>query len=152
MYRHILFPTDGSECAQHALPAVEALAKAYGSRVTVLHAVQLPLNAGTPTMLGLSPGQLFNMQDLQSLFEERGHTLLAETLKPLKQAGILAEGLLSHEGPREAILETLTQQGCDLLVMGTRHHSALQRALVGSISTYLSHHVSIPLLLIPAAA
>ena len=39
MYKHILFPTDGSELALKALPHALGLARALGARVTGLHVV-----------------------------------------------------------------------------------------------------------------
>lgn len=146
MYRHILFPTDGSASSQAALATTRALALAYGSRVTVLYALQLPMQSGA--LLGLSPGQLFNARELSRMFEERGQALLGQASAEL--TGLKVETRLSHADPREAILAAVAERDCDLLVMGTRQHQALHRALLGSVSSYLTQHSPIPLLLVPA--
>lgn len=39
MYKHILVPLDGSQCAEKVLPHVEALAKAFASRVTLVQVI-----------------------------------------------------------------------------------------------------------------
>ena len=109
MYSHILFPTDGSDCAQHALDTVIALAKAYGSRVTVLHAVQLPFPSSTPA-LGMSPGQAFSVQEISDIFEHQARTLLDQTVAHLQAAGVSTQSQLSHKDPREAIQDTVASE------------------------------------------
>ena len=151
MYQHILFPTDGSECAMRALDAVIGLAGAYGARVTVLHAVEQTFSATAPA-LGLSTSQAFSAQEIKDMLERHGQTLLAQTCERLSAAEIPAESLILHQDPREAIQQTASSLGCDLIVMGTRHHGPLRRALLGSVSTYALNHIHLPLLLVPFSA
>lgn len=40
--------------------------------------------------------------------------------------------------------------GADLLVVGSRGHGALKRALVGSVAAQVSHHDTCPTVVIPA--
>lgn len=145
-YRHILFPTDGSDCARHALTAAAEMARACGAEITVLHAVRSPLPAVAPS---LNPSQTFSTQEIVDLVEQQARGLVDQTVTSLSESGIKANGLLSHQDPREAILEAASSQGCDLIVIGSHHRGALRRLILGSISTYTLHHAPIPVLIVP---
>jgi hypothetical protein len=54
--------------------------------------------------------------------------------------------------PGEEIVRLATEEGFDLIVMGTHGRTALARAVMGSVTTYVLGHCSIPLLLIPRPA
>jgi nucleotide-binding universal stress UspA family protein len=49
---------------------------------------------------------------------------------------VIREGLVGHE-----IVEEVKQRNCDLVVIGAKGHSALDRILLGSVSDYVATHV-----------
>jgi nucleotide-binding universal stress UspA family protein len=102
-----------------------------------------------PYSLGLSTSQTFSAQELTEIFEQQSRTLVEQTLAHFKQAGIQAEGVISHLDPREAIQQSVVSSGCDLIVMGSHHHNAVRRALLGSLTSFAVHHAHVPLLIVP---
>jgi hypothetical protein len=50
--------------------------------------------------------------------------------------------------PRDEILFNVKKMGVNLLILGARGLSALKRAFLGSVSDYLSRHVSIPMVIV----
>lgn len=151
MYTHLLYPTDGSDCALYALDTVIALARGSKARVTVLHALRPPFPISAPA-LGLSPSQLLSAGEISEMLERQARELSAQTVEKLTAAGLEADALILHQDPRQAIVDSVQTLGCDLIVMGTHHHSALRRALLGSVSSYIAHHAPAPLLLVPLSA
>lgn len=148
MYSHILFPTDGSDNAAEALKNVRALAQAYGAKVTVLHALQIPYPSTAPA-LGMDFTE--SLQQMTEILTENAKTTLEETVRQLRDAGLEVDSIMTRIDPREAIREALQERDFDLIVMGSRGLNALERAIIGSVSSYVLNHLhGVPLLVVPA--
>lgn len=48
---------------------------------------------------------------------------------------------------RQCVLEACEQHSVDAVVVGTRGHGVLKRALLGSLSSYLAHHATVPVII-----
>ena len=53
------------------------------------------------------------------------------------------------EGAARPELQRMSESA-DMLVMGERGHGAIGAALLGSVSTWLLHHVHVPIVIVPA--
>ncbi len=58
-----------------------------------------------------------------------------------------AERSIVLRGPRAALAEA--QQSADLMVVGTRGHGRLAAGLLGSVSTWLLHEATVPVVIVP---
>ena len=103
--RTILVGYDGSEAAQRALAAAADLA-GYGSRLTV-----------ATVQTGAGPDDV--SRTARELLHSRQVT--ARYLEPVGE-------------PAEKLIETASEIGADLVVVGRRSRNALQRLLPGSVS------------------
>jgi nucleotide-binding universal stress UspA family protein len=57
----------------------------------------------------------------------------------------------AREGdPAEVIIDVAQEEGADLIVVGARGLSALQRFLLGSVSSKLSHHAPTSVMVVRA--
>jgi nucleotide-binding universal stress UspA family protein len=141
MFTSIVWGTDGSSSADHALPLVIDLAREPGALVTVVHvdehfsgrAAQYPVLADEPELRGKVHRQL----------------------EQLHAAGIEAElRIVEHRGkhPADAIAEVAGQVAADVIVVGTRGHGRFAGALVGSVAQQLPHVASCPVLVVPVHA
>lgn len=54
------------------------------------------------------------------------------------------------KNPGEGIVKVADEEHAELICMGTRGLSGIKRALVGSVSDYVSQHASCPTILVPA--
>ena len=58
--------------------------------------------------------------------------------------------ILTDEPIRSALIEQINRGGHDLIAMGSRGRGAIRAALLGSVSHYVLHHSSIPVLIVHA--
>ena len=138
MYKKVLFPTDFSP---HSQKITECIAEIPGiQEVVLLHVTEAarPLNAGAAPVTESEPAE----------------HLLAECKKFLVSSGLTVQAdieVIGHTafqrtiGPR--ILEKAERENVSLIVMGARGKS-LHDLFLGSVSTYVLYHATVPLLLV----
>ena len=140
MFKTIVWATDGSEAADSALPHVKALAEAAGASVVVVHAVESFVS-------GYSAGL-----PIYGDTEEVKAKISAE-VDELRSGGLAVETTIMHVGtlrPAELIADAARQAKADLIVVGTRGHTALGGLFVGSVTQRLLHIAPCPVLVVPA--
>lgn len=76
----------------------------------------------------------------------RMEKLIAESDADIEISTQVRHGRTSRE-----ILECITREEADLVMMGSRGQSALSRAVLGSVSESIAHELPIPLFLMPEA-
>ncbi len=146
MYKHILIPTDGSELSQKAVQHGVLLAKAVGAKVTSITVVSPPL------LFNLEPEKFTEMPEP----EDWGYKKLMESfaqkcLDQVKTAA-LAEGVscdvmyAEHDYPYQAIIDTASNQQCDLIVMASHGRHGLSAIVLGSETVKVLTHSTIPVL------
>lgn len=145
MYDHILIATDGSELAQKGIDHGLALAKALGSKVTVITATEaFPLIYGRewqPT------------PELAKSFEEENSAAANEIFAKVKdeatKIGIAVETVHVSEMPAsDAILDAAASLGCNLIVMSSQGRSGIAKMLLGSQASRVVSNSSIPVLVV----
>jgi nucleotide-binding universal stress UspA family protein len=118
----IMVGYDGSEPAQRALKRAAEFAGEGESVIVVTAAEGLFSDARTGEIV--DPGEV----------EERDR-LLVEGRSLLAEQGIAASTLPKDGEPGDALVGAATDEGADLLVVGTRGRNRLARTLLGSVST-----------------
>ena len=98
----------------------------------------------TPLAVGADE---FFFPDASETAEQRFHHLIDEVTDETPDDGPALERSFIHGRPRHAIAEAA--QDADLLVVGARGHGAVGSALLGSVSTWLLHHVHTPVVIVP---
>lgn len=128
-FRKILVATDFSSYAERATLVAADLARTYGSAMTLVHVydpVSYPLPDG---YMLYTPGQLAQVwQELEQRLQ-RAVEFARQAGAPSVDARLL-EGLTAHE-----ITSFASEQGHDLIVIGTHGRSGLQRFLLGSAAS-----------------
>ena len=77
-------------------------------------------------------------------------TLETEWCRPLREAGVRFEARSVFGDPAGMLMETATELGADLLVVGRRGRGGILEALVGSVPRKLSHQAELPLVIVPS--
>jgi nucleotide-binding universal stress UspA family protein len=149
MYQHILIPTDGSELAEKAVNHGLAIAKAINANVTVL-TVSSPFHT-----LAFEPGML---TDTREQYKQHVAGCAAKYLGTAKQAALAAAvpceiAHAEHEHPYQAIIDTATTKGCDLIVMASHGRRGVSAVVLGSETVKVLTHSAIPVLVVrPSSA
>lgn len=143
MFTKILWATDGSQPSDQALPFVRAVATLNSSTVEVLHCRQ--------PLVGSSPYGHPIYTDEEELIEKiraQGDALREDAV-PTTVEVVPAR---SMSGIAHDIDAAATKAGADLIVVGTRGHTALGGLLLGSVTQRLLHVAHCPVLVIPVTA
>jgi nucleotide-binding universal stress UspA family protein len=142
MYARILMPTDGSPCATKAIHEGLALAKALGSEVTFLYALENPITAGTASPEAL-PYSAQLWEDLKGLADDA----LADAMRIAADAGVHATARrIDDRAPVQAIIDAEVDH--DLVVMGTHGRRGFNRWMFGSVSEGALRRASKPFLVV----
>jgi nucleotide-binding universal stress UspA family protein len=138
----MLLATDGSEEAQLASTTAADLAQKTNSELHVL-------TVGADYPLYELPEHPAGFEDV--LRENRRETkeVLEQQAKRIEESGgIVNETHLREGRAAEEIVELAEEIGAGLIVMGSRAHSRLRRALMGSVSDSVVRHAHCPVTIV----
>jgi nucleotide-binding universal stress UspA family protein len=136
----ILVATDGSREAQLALTTAADLAKSTDSELHVLHVGELPL-IYHPERHAYRAGYEEHEKEAQQLLEAQ--------VDRIEGAGATeAQAHLRMGRADEEIVESAQSIDAGLIVMGSRGHGRLRRALVGSVSESVVRHAHCPVTIV----
>ncbi|PYO88360.1 MAG: hypothetical protein DMD58_12530 [Gemmatimonadetes bacterium] len=138
----IVVGVDASPAAIGAADLGERIAQLAGVRCELVHAVR---DAWAPLVAVNPDPQVVEMQNLQL-------ALARETINRTLQGAPIRnrqlEDLSVFFGPPAAVLQEVTRErGPGLLVLGGKHHSALERWLGGSTSLHVVRTSEVPVLI-----
>jgi len=144
MFKHMLIATDGSNFAQAAIVQGVKLAKQLGAKVSILTVTE-------PWWSGASgyfiPTQSV-IQAYEKLADDNAAKITSFANDTARQQGLACSVLhIKNRHPVDGIIEGAKENGCDLIVVGSRGHRALERFLLGSVATAVVAQSSVPVLI-----
>jgi nucleotide-binding universal stress UspA family protein len=137
MYERILVTLDATRADRTILEHIRPLAKAFGSRVVLLHVAD-GWAARTYGPDAVSP----------EVTEDLAY--LAQVRDELAADGIAAEAQLAYGEPRDEIVKWVEKEHCDLIAMSTHGHRFLADLFLGATAHHVQHRVDVPVLLVRA--
>jgi len=141
-YRKILVAYDGSASARNALAEAAKLADRDKSWIKVLAVI--PPYEGDLELIGVS--------DIKATIEGAGSKLIAEAKEIAEGAGVHVLADLSQGEPYERIVHVAEDENCDLIIMGRRGRTHVERELVGGVTARVIGHTDRDVLVIPKTA
>jgi nucleotide-binding universal stress UspA family protein len=132
----ILVASDCSLGSEVALSRALDLAAAYGSELTVVTAMDLPLRAQGEA-LGVSDEVMRRCQDHVAEVKQRGEAL------SLKVNGVVLKGQAF-----QVITDLAREQKVNLIIMGSHGHTGLTRLLMGGVTERVIGHAPCPVLVV----
>jgi nucleotide-binding universal stress UspA family protein len=135
VFGKVVWATDGSYAADQALGAVKGLAES-GSTVVIVHCQEM-------TMPGKGGGSFPVHAD-----EDELQGKIASQARELGAGVRMAKTMIG--GAAHAIAEIAEEENADLIVAGTRGHTAVGGLLMGSFTQRLLHQAPCPVLVVPA--
>jgi nucleotide-binding universal stress UspA family protein len=144
-FRHILFPTDGSELSDRAAGTALALARSLGARVTALHVVP-PYTPPLPDMaVGFSYGM--TMDEYDRAVRAQADQMLARVVEQAGACGVPCDtDVVVDASPWNGIVGEARRRGCDAVVMASHGRSGLAGLVLGSETNKVLTHSEIPVL------
>jgi nucleotide-binding universal stress UspA family protein len=140
MYRTIVWATDGSELAEHALPFARELAELTHAKLVFVHADEI-ISAGRASGDAVHAGE----PELVARIREQAEALEADGF----EVELRLE--LGRGTPARLIAKAAAECDADLIVVGTRGHGPLAGAMTGSVTQHLLHDAPCPVLAVPPA-
>jgi nucleotide-binding universal stress UspA family protein len=133
----ILLAVDDSEFSLQAVRTLVAQIRREGAEVRVMHVVEPAFNYVSADMgVALIPY-------LPKIEEERrsdAQKLVLRMTQMLRDAGFQAKEIVEEGDPKHKILDSATEWGADLIVLGSHGRTAWGRFLLGSVSEAVARH------------
>ncbi|HEY1778989.1 MAG TPA: universal stress protein [Roseiarcus sp.] len=142
MFKHILIPTDGSDLSRKAVLYGVQLARETSAKVT-------SITVSEPYRSPPVDAVLFPLD--QGDYEEASRGLSERAMEQVRMAGQAAGVPVEtireiHDQPFRAIIDAAHAQGCDLIVMASHGRRGLSALLLGSETSKVLTHSTIPVL------
>jgi nucleotide-binding universal stress UspA family protein len=137
MFKTVVLGLDGSESSDKAFAYATQLAKEHGSKVHVVHVVELVAARGGGTV---------------KLNEDELKAKIRGQVDELAGAGVAADLEMTAAmagGPAHVIADVATRVDADLILTGSRGHTAVAGILLGSVAQRLLHLAHCPVLVVP---
>jgi len=141
MFKKVIWATDGSDAADHALPLVKTLARESEAPLLVVYCEEF-------TLPGKGGGSLpihANEDEVEGKIQRQVSELSADGLHATLEMEKAKVGGAGH-----VIADVAAREQADLIVVGTRGHTVLGGLLLGSVTQRLLHIAPCPVLAVPA--
>jgi nucleotide-binding universal stress UspA family protein len=137
----LLVPTDGSECAGRAVDHGGSVAGQFGSALHLLNVVDVSAAAGPFDAGGVGREYVERLEAEAEKRVEAGRQRVAD-------ADLSVSTAVTRGTPHEGINSYVDDGGIDLVVMGSRGRSEVQRRLLGSVTERVVREASVPVLVV----
>jgi nucleotide-binding universal stress UspA family protein len=148
--RRITLATDGSDASVKALAFV--LSKFQPDRSTGKGG-RVPIHVSVIHVVAPSPLAPITIKSMipwnePPTLKEATRKLIEPSVRKLIEAGFTAEPLCQSGNPAEKIMKAASKQHADLIVMGAKGLAAIDRFLLGSVSTRVVQHANCAVLVV----
>jgi nucleotide-binding universal stress UspA family protein len=148
----ILLATDGSKEAELAAKTATDLAQKTHSEVHVVHVFGIaPIGPPVyPEATNLqSVEREAEAEELSRISEQRAREMLEAEVGKVRSAGGIVSQMHLIEGRVAPEVVALAEEiGAGLIVLGSRGHGGIRRALMGSVSDSVVRHAHCPVLVV----
>jgi len=141
MFEHILVPLDGSSLAECVLPHVVAVARAFGSRVTLLQVLERT-QTPSPVRFVDPLGWYINEAECRAYLDKWN--------THLREAGLRVESKLLEGQAADRIIEFARDASVDLIVLSSHGRSGLSGWNVSSIVLKIILRAYVPTMIVRA--
>lgn len=141
MFKKILLPTDGSDLSAKAVSGAVEMAAKLGAKLVGMTVIE-PYSYSS-----LSEYRPESFEDYEARMEQAAKERLEKLEGAAKAAKVEIETVVAKSfSPYEAIIETATKNGCDVIFMASHGRRGLSAVLLGSETQKVLTHSTIPIL------
>ena len=141
MFTNILLASDGSECALKAAAVAATLANKFTARLTIINIYE-PIPTVGPY------GEIVNTELNERYVRELQEHAISPVGRIMEGMGVPYQSRQEVGQPAAEIIRVAEEEGCDLVVLGSRGLSGFQEFLLGSVSDRVVHHAHCPVLIV----
>ncbi|EIJ41606.1 universal stress protein UspA-like protein [Beggiatoa alba B18LD] len=155
--RKILYATDMGENADIVFRYAISLTHRYNAHLTLVHVTEQLGTFGEALFEAHFPeekAKQMHTEAVEKVQKKMQSELEAFCINELKNSEVtqhLVESITVIEGhsPAQAIVDYAKTQEIDMIVMGTREHTALGELFIGSVARRVTQLSAIPVLIVP---
>lgn len=142
MYHHMLLPTDGSELSEAAIREGVSLAKALGTKVTVITVTE-PFHAVSPDAAMIADTPETHVERMSALARH----YLDDAKRIAAAASVPCETIhVEHDHPYKAIIDAAENRNCDAIFMASHGRRGLSAMVLGSETLKVLTHGTTPVI------
>jgi nucleotide-binding universal stress UspA family protein len=138
--RSIVIGTDGSPSAAAAVRRGAEVARGSGARVHLVTAYP-DIRSYRETIRSSAKAEAIDLQEV-------AEAVLARSVGELEAEGVEVETHAREADPADVIIRVAEKLGAELIVVGSRGLTGLERFLLGSVSSKLSQHAPTSLMVV----
>jgi len=142
-FNRIIVPTDDSDEAKKAVKKALYMAKHLGAEVVAMYVIDTSFLARFP-----SPDDIMSF-NWDKILQKEALDALDKVEKMGKKMGVKVIKKMVEGIPDEEIIKEAKKN--DLIVMGSKGKTALDRILLGSVSEKVVHHAPCPVMIVREA-
>ena len=131
-FKHILFPVDFSDRCRAVRPAVLAMAHQFNARITLLHAIQIPVG-----WYGCVEGSYEDLLDIPAM--ERDVRRELDTFLDSPDRSVVIQSVAKTGDPAGCIVSYAEEHSVDRIVMPTHGYGVFRSLLLGSVTAKVLH-------------
>lgn len=144
-YRRVLMALDLNPESAAVIRAAELLVLRDETKASIVHSCHVPYNA----LLDAAGMDQQAIGDFPGMVTTQARENLAELLKQESAGSIDYRVIVSRNSPAVAIEKAAGDVQPDLIIMGTRGHGPLRRALLGSVASRVMESATTDVLVVP---
>jgi nucleotide-binding universal stress UspA family protein len=143
----IVVAVDFSNATPGVMEMAGGLAKAFGARLRLFHAVE---PEPSYTAYGFTPDEFPALHAYQEEAKRRARAKLTELLETARTGVTDADCQIAEGSPLHSLLDYVRETGADFVVLGSHGHGAIASLLLGSVAEGMVRKASVPTLIVPA--
>ena len=141
MFTNILLASDGSDCALKAAASAAALAQKFAARLIIVNVFEPYQSVGPYGEV------VYGEMDDQYVAEMQGRAI-SQAGRVVDETDVPYQCRQVTGHPATQIVRIAEEEGCDLIVLGSRGLSGFKSFLLGSVSDHVTHHAHCPVLIV----
>ena len=150
MEQQILVPLDGSALAETVLPHAEALARANGYALLLLHVVTPSETSQTCVWIATAPAALRREWEVSRLTQIHAYMTAVGTRLQATELQVRTAVLMDHDPAAAIVGRADHDPAIAMIAIATHGRSGLSRWALGSVAARVLHAATKPLLLVRA--
>jgi len=140
-FGRIIVPVDGSNVSKKAAKKAIYLGKETGIEVEILHVIEMPY---VPSVF--EDATEIPYQNVYDLLKQQAELILDDIEKMAKKENATIKRKILEGHPAEEIIKESKTN--DLIIIGNKGMTALERIFLGSVTENVTHHATCPVMIV----